>query len=68
MLLPVKLCYYRQHCKKGGEKATSSPGRLFPGIGGGTPKPGKRRPGDEAGESRLSIGDGEQLCQDESKK
>ena len=44
------------------------PRALFPGFGGGTPKPGKRRPGDEAGESRLSIGDGEQLCQDESKK
>ena len=30
MLLPVKLCYYKQHCKKGsgGENVTSSPGRF----------------------------------------
>ena len=41
MLLPVKLCYYRQHYKKGGEKATSSPGRFSLALEVGLQSQGK---------------------------
>ena len=55
MLLPVKLCYYKQHCKKGGENVTSSPGRFSLALEVG--RQGKA-PWGRGWESGLSIGDG----------
>ena len=41
MLLPVKLCYYKQHCKNGGENATSFPGRFSMALEVGLQSQGK---------------------------
>ena len=46
MLLPVKLCYYKQHCKKGGENEPSHHG-AFPWPWGWGAR--EKRPGDEVG-------------------
>ena len=44
------------------------PQGAFPWLWRWDSKAREKSPGNEVGESRLSIGDGEQLCQDECKK
>ena len=68
MLLTVKLCYYKQHCKNGGENETSSPGRFSMALEVGLQSQGKEPWERGWGKSSFNIGDGEQLCQDECKK